>query len=53
MLSAIAKEHYYRAPGNILREHLLRDSFLNVIAVHLLLALRALNMRREDRGLNL
>jgi len=52
-LSASDPEKYYRALGNILREHLLRDRLLDVIAIHLLLALWALDMWREDCGLNL
>lgn len=40
-------------PGNSPREYLLGNRHLHIRAAHLLIALRALDVRREDRSLNL
>jgi len=46
-------DKYYRVLGNPPGEHLFRDRHLHVHAVHFLIALWALNVWIEHRGLNL
>ena len=47
------KDQHHRVLGYLPGEHLLRNRHLHIPAVHLLIALRALDVWREHRGLDM
>jgi hypothetical protein len=53
MLSVFGEDKQCRIFGDLPGGHLLRNRHLHIHAVHLLITLRALDVRSEDRGLDL